>query len=81
MLGKVPLCVSTVVHYKTEGNHCTSLLVCSYPINSPFQSISENSSGLILVSTSQCGPDMVTCVKELVEGVSDEWGEGEAHWW
>ena len=26
MLGKVPLCVPTVFHYKTEDNHCASLL-------------------------------------------------------
>src|SRR5882724_9120682 len=37
----------------SEDNHCTSLLVCSYPINSYFLSISESRSGLVIVSPSQ----------------------------
>ena len=37
----------------SEDNHCTSMFVCSYPINSPFWSISESRSGLIIVSPSQ----------------------------
>ena len=53
VLGKVPLCVFTIVHYKTQDNHCASLFVCSYPINSPFWSISESRSGLVIVSPSQ----------------------------
>src|SRR5882724_5639879 len=37
----------------SEDNHCTSLFVCSYPINSTFRSISESRSGLVIVSPSQ----------------------------
>jgi len=37
----------------SEDNHCASLFVCSYPINSLCQSISESWSGLVIVSPSQ----------------------------
>jgi len=54
VLGKFPLHVSIVVHYKTEDNYCdsASLFVCSYPNNLPFWSISESRSGLVIVSPS-----------------------------
>jgi len=48
-----PYLVQWALSLISEDDHCTSLLVCSYPINSLVLSSSESRSGLVIVLPSQ----------------------------